>query len=203
MLYVYKVTRDYGFAPNPFWGYCTLATCKPDIRKRSLVGDAIAGFSSNKKDEQCKMIYFMKITESMTFDEYWNEVRFERKKPIFTKGIQECYGDNIYHHNKGSDWLQENSHHSKDGGKINKRNLIRDTRENRVLISARYWYFGENAIILPEEHDYLIPYWRNYKKFDEETEKRLEGFLENNYQSGILGKPQRWINNEFEQYLND
>lgn len=44
-LYSYVITRDYGFAPNPFWGICSLATCKPQIRQRALKGDWIAGFS--------------------------------------------------------------------------------------------------------------------------------------------------------------
>lgn len=43
-LYSYVITRDYGFAPNPFWGICSLATCKPQIRQRALKGDWIAGF---------------------------------------------------------------------------------------------------------------------------------------------------------------
>ena len=29
----YVVRYDSGFAPNPFYEYCTLATCKPNIRK--------------------------------------------------------------------------------------------------------------------------------------------------------------------------
>ena len=32
-LYSYIVARDFGFAPNPFYGFCTLATCKPKIAK--------------------------------------------------------------------------------------------------------------------------------------------------------------------------
>ena len=32
-LFSYVVARDYGFAPNPFYEMCTLATCKPRIRK--------------------------------------------------------------------------------------------------------------------------------------------------------------------------
>ena len=27
-IYAYVVTHDNGFAPNPFHGFCTLATCK-------------------------------------------------------------------------------------------------------------------------------------------------------------------------------
>ena len=32
-VYMYVVDRDFGFAPNPFHGVRTLATCKPPIRK--------------------------------------------------------------------------------------------------------------------------------------------------------------------------
>jgi len=38
-LYSYVVRYDSGFAPNPFGGYCTLATCKPEIRKTAQLGD--------------------------------------------------------------------------------------------------------------------------------------------------------------------
>jgi len=44
----YKMTHDSGFAPNPFHGYRTLATCKPGIRRSGnrRVGDLVAGFTS-------------------------------------------------------------------------------------------------------------------------------------------------------------
>lgn len=37
-LFAYKMTHDTGFAPNPFWGYLTLATCKPKIREKKRRG---------------------------------------------------------------------------------------------------------------------------------------------------------------------
>ena len=40
-VYLYVVDRDFGFAPNPFHGCCTLATCKPGIRLRAEVADWI------------------------------------------------------------------------------------------------------------------------------------------------------------------
>lgn len=41
--YSYKITRDYGFAPNPFGKYCSLACCKPHVRRKAIVGDWIVG----------------------------------------------------------------------------------------------------------------------------------------------------------------
>ena len=38
-LYSYIVAVDSGFAPNPFHGFCTIATCKPRIRKTAEIGE--------------------------------------------------------------------------------------------------------------------------------------------------------------------
>jgi hypothetical protein len=38
-IFVYVVKHDGGFAPNPFHGFCTLACCKPKIRKGAKEGD--------------------------------------------------------------------------------------------------------------------------------------------------------------------
>ena len=41
----YTVKRDKGFAPNPFYGYCTLAACTPNHMNAKLKeGDYIVGF---------------------------------------------------------------------------------------------------------------------------------------------------------------
>lgn len=47
--FFYILKHDSGFAPNPFYGFCTLATCKPEIRKQAEVGDWIVGLALVKK----------------------------------------------------------------------------------------------------------------------------------------------------------
>ena len=42
----YKMTHDTGFAPNPFHGVLTLATCKPKIRACRKADDWVAGFAT-------------------------------------------------------------------------------------------------------------------------------------------------------------
>ena len=39
----YIITHDYGFAPNPYGGFLTLATCKPKIRNSAKIGDILVG----------------------------------------------------------------------------------------------------------------------------------------------------------------
>lgn len=75
--YSYVVARDYGFAPNPFWGVLTLATCKPKIRKSANVGDYVIGHSAASDGN--KLIFIMKVGRVITFDEYWNSDEFEIK----------------------------------------------------------------------------------------------------------------------------
>lgn len=189
-LYSYVITRDYGFAPNPFWNICSLATCKPQIRERALKGDWIAGFGGANTAITHKMVFLMQVDEICTFDEYWVDPRFFMKKPRFDGNYQQCYGDNIYHH-VGSEWMQENSHHSYADG-INKNNLIHDTRIDRVLISFHYWYFGENAIELPKEFAEAIATGRAYKKLQNNICADITSWVGNYYEMGQHGLPYKW-----------
>lgn len=62
-LYSYIVAHDTGFAPNPFWGWCTLATCKPRIRKSAGVGDWIIGLTPKRAGN--RLLYAMKVEEKI------------------------------------------------------------------------------------------------------------------------------------------
>ncbi|HAT2715113.1 TPA: hypothetical protein I8303_003898, partial [Aeromonas hydrophila] len=75
----YVVRYDSGFAPNPFYEYCTLATCKPNIRKGADIGDWVVGSGSNDRSVRRGgyLVYAMQVTETMTFDEYGADPRFE------------------------------------------------------------------------------------------------------------------------------
>ena len=86
----YVVKRDYGFAPNPFYGVLTLATCKPNIRKSADVGDFIIGNADNSHDN--KLIYMAKVSKVMTFDQYWNDKFFECKRPVMNGSLKKNMG---------------------------------------------------------------------------------------------------------------
>ncbi|MFC0668681.1 hypothetical protein ACFSKY_14665 [Azotobacter chroococcum] len=96
-LYSYVVARDFGFAPNPFFGFCTLATCKPKIRKHASVGDWVVGTGAKSTyDYKGRLIYAMQVSEVLSFDEYWNDARFILKRPNLKGSLKVMYGDNIY-----------------------------------------------------------------------------------------------------------
>jgi len=166
-IYMYPITRDYGFAPNPFNGYCTLATCKPRIRKHAKVGDYIIGIGGcNFTDQRKQCVFIMQVTEKLSFNEYWNDRRFLSKKPVRNGSRLRMVGDNIYHKNDRDEWIQENSHHSNSDGSPNKENLRRDTNStDQVLISDRFIYFGKESQYI-DLNKLGYSKVRDYKKLD-------------------------------------
>jgi hypothetical protein len=157
-LFSYVVARDFGFAPNPFGGFCTLATCKPDIRSGAKIGNWIVGTGSATNNQQGYLIFSMRVDEICSFDEYWNDPRFQIKKPDLAGSSVRAFGDNIYHL-AGKEWIQADSHHSYSDGSTNKLNVARDTKADRVLISNEYSYFGTAAVKIPEK-------LRNFSGYD-------------------------------------
>jgi len=149
-LFSYVVARDYGFAPNPFGGYCTLATCKPEVRESASVGDWVVGTGSVALGNQGRLIYAMRVTEKLTFSEYWNDPRYFCKRPVMNGSLKQMYGDNIYsYHQQTGEWIQADSHHSLPDGQPNPANIKRDLKSKHVLISEEFYYFGKDAVALP------------------------------------------------------
>ena len=151
-LHSYVVKIDDGFAPNPFYGFCTLATCKPLIRRHAKVGDWILGTGSKQKGREGTLVYAMRVTDIMTYDSYWADPRFEEKKPNLYRSIRKSRGDNVYHRDKqNGEWMQEDSCHSSVEGTPDQNHISRDTKSTNVLISDDFVYRGGGpALSIPE-----------------------------------------------------
>lgn len=196
-LWSYKISRDYGFAPNPFFGFCTVAGCKPDIRRGAAVGDLVVGCGSSKLNLVGRVIFAMRVAEKLTFQEYWNDSRFCRKRPVYTAGKARAFGDNIYHKDQGGEWHQEDSHHSFDGGGWNALNADRDLGADGVLIGTEFVYWGNLAPEIPPalrhcDGDDLYPNVRNLRNQYSEVFKAaaLDWFW--GCPKGRLGRPINW-----------
>lgn len=203
-LYSYVITRDYGFAPNPFGEYCTLATCKPKIRKTALKNDWIVGTGSSSKKSKMgdRLIYAMKVDEVLSFTDYWKDPRFHYKKPTMNGSKKQKYGDNIYRFDEvKQEYSQVNSHHSLADGSTNTINLIRDTGGKNVLVSTEFWYFGKNAPIIPHTMvSDLVKKGRSYKRIKNQI--IINHFIEwltSTYKQGYNGNP-ILFNKSFERY---
>ena len=151
MLFSYVVRYDIGFAPNPFHGYCSLACCKPDIRADAQVGDIIVGTSSTKGGLVPRLVYVMRVTETLDFQSYWNDGRFSHKRPNMSRSKKRIFGDNIYHLDDTGQWLQEDSRHSNLDGSVHEKHLEKDTGTDRVLLSDDFIYWGGVGCEIPTQ----------------------------------------------------
>lgn len=185
-LYCYKMTDDTGFAPNPYNGVLTLATCKPTIRRCAKVGCWISGWTAvsvqdkngkrhDFRDKQ-RLIYLAKVTEVVPLKDYW--ARFEMKRPA---NIDDC-GDNIYepsskesfgfkqHENLGNHGVNEKKH---------------DLSGENVLVCKDFYYFGINhALDIEVGNGFVVPRCKKISLDSEEAKIIIEKVTANN-KSGI------------------
>jgi hypothetical protein len=154
-IYRYILTTDDGAAPNPFGGFCTLAICKPGIRRTARHGDWVLGFQSRAHD---RLIYAMEVQECLTFARYWKDPRFKRRRPsdrsIPTDNIYKPSGRMTIDGAPELVWVPNNVHE--------KDHQRRDLSGKSVLIAERFWYFGSYAAPLPARLAHLQPHSRGH-----------------------------------------
>lgn len=143
-IYSYVMTHDYGFAPNPFGGICTLATCKPVIRRSAREGDWLVGTGSSTKGLAKRIIYAAQIDTICTIAEYGANPAYEFKRPIVSGTSEQRCGDNIYFLDANGEWVQrESGHHCSE-------HVDHDLSGLNVLIARQFWYFGSTPQLLPD-----------------------------------------------------
>lgn len=201
-LYCYKMRHDNGFAPNPYHGVLTLATCKPKIRKAAEIGFWISGWTSNEvqgktdkfhfTDENQKLIYLAKVTDKIKIEQYWD--LYENKRPqLITNGkemVTSCggknnpsasaydMGDNIYEPVNGGFKQHPN------GGGHGKNDQEHDLSGENVLICEEFYYFGvENAIEIKNK-GFIVPRCKKIQ-LDAQEARNVIDFVTKNYSPGI------------------
>lgn len=151
-LFSYIVTVDDGSAPNPFFGMCSLAICKPAIRRTAKIGDWVAGIASRKCSLAGRLVYAMRVDEIVTIEEY------DRRAPRdWPERIPGCYstdfrrrkGDCIYDFSQNEPIIRDSVH--------NRAHQKADLSGKNVLISQNFRYFGQTAKLIPDELRAIIP----------------------------------------------
>lgn len=151
-LFSYTIPYDDGAAPNPFNGMCSLAICKPGIRRIAKRGDWIAGLGSKdapRGDLSGRLVYAMKVERVISmrdYDRFAPEHWPHRIPNIKSAALQDRLGDCIYDFSSSSPVQRPGVH---DEG-----NRETDLSGENVLISWNFYYFGSCAIPLP---DHLRP----------------------------------------------
>jgi hypothetical protein len=205
MLYSYKMTADTGFAPNPFFGFLTLANCKPLIRQKKRVGDYIAGFTSK---ELCgdppgmeRLVYIMKVTAKITFDEYWASRRYAVKKPS-RNSIEATRGDNIYQPILVGRPFSLDNYKQVPNFFHDETRRLHDVSGEFVLVSEDFYYFGAGAIPI-DQFAIRIPKTQSPHgvKTDNEAEiQKLLDYLASRYPKNVsIHMPHGWPSNRNRQ----
>lgn len=157
----YKLTHDSGFAPNPFHGALTLATCMVKIRSARRPGDWVAGFASKGLVEQARangvaipymgLIYLGKVSEVMPLWKYFEDPRFALKKNRVDSAYEiERAGDNIYFRNAAGNYEQVPNRHHGPG------DLTHDVSGVNAVICRDFWYLGRKCFVPQGGWDTLL-----------------------------------------------
>jgi len=147
-LFTYTIPVDDGAAPNPFRGMCSLAICKPGIRRVAAPGDWVAGLGSKSApsgDLSGRLVYAMHVDEVMTLADYDRSApsRWPHRIPnVNSADLSERLGDCIYDYSNGAP-IQRSGVHGPA-------NQDTDLSGQNVLISRHFYYFGSHAIRLPD-----------------------------------------------------
>ncbi len=194
--FLYAVSYDLGFAPNPFGGVCSLACCKPNIRNQAQIGDWVIGMGGTKIKAVGRCVFAMLVTKTMTFDEYWEHPNYKTRRPKRNGSPKKQVGDNIYHRRVPDEmFLQEDSVHSLADGSSCILNTAHDTRIDRILLSNHFIYYGEKASAVPTDILDNLGYARNardYRKFDLTRACDLIDWIETlitQHPNAVLGDP--------------
>lgn len=146
-LFTYTIPIDDGAAPNPFFGMCTLAICKPGIRRVAQPGDWVAGLGSKKApsgDLSGRLVYAMRVEEVLSLADYDYHARSRwphRIPNLQSAALQDRLGDCIYDFSSGEAEQRAGVH--------GKENELTDLGGENVLISKDFYYFGHRAEKLP------------------------------------------------------
>ncbi len=201
IIYSYRLDHDLGLAPNPFGKFCTLTVCKPDIRKSKnlKLGDWVIGTGSKALEETTgrkltnKLIYAMRVTDRISLESYWNDSRFQYKKPIMNGTLTTMFGDNFYHKDEFGNWIQEDSAHSNEDGSINHNHLKTDIKGSNAIISEHFYYFGNSAPIIPKELSSVCHSTQGSKKIDGQLSVDFIKWITSNFHRGRHGSPLNWM----------
>lgn len=171
------------------------------IREHAKIGDIIVGMAGSGKNGLGRyypqLIYWMRVDLALSFDQYWHDPRFVRKKPQIPGPKVSMVGDRTYRHDQeGGDWSFETSMHyiasapQKDGGHV-----VQDTKVDRVLLSQHFTYWGKSGPVVPNHLIPLFPAPRGQKcKHDEALLAQLHDLIGLNQPKRLVGDPADWDN---------
>ena len=183
-LYSYLLAHDSGTAPNPFHGTCTLAICKPAIRRTAQAGDWIIATGRKNSITHRKLAYAMQVAEKIPQENYFRDKRFRAKQPnLKSKNWQDWLGDNIYQPNPDGTLTQL-------PGPEKRHTPEKDLSGKYVLIATHFFYFGREAVPLPPSFEKLIHANQGHRKeVPHDLVTKFLNWLDRTHKPGLQGNP--------------
>lgn len=187
-LFTYTIPIDDGAAPNPFHDLCTLAICKPAIRRVAQPGDWVAGLGAKKApsgDLSGKLVYAMFVHEVVALRDYDRRAATDwpHRVPVFTTGDRkDRLGDCIYDFSAGVPPYQRKSVHGPG-------NVDTDLGGQNALIAREYYYFGRDAVPLPTELLPIIHQVQGHKSTANDSYVATFEFWIRQFRIGVHGAP--------------
>lgn len=180
--FLYRLQTDAGSAPNVHGDVCSLALCKPQVRRSAKVGDFIIGLRGRCGEigklgphAVDSVLYVMRVTRKMTFAEY--DTYCAAELPVKIPGPENDYLGDCQYTAAGEqrDGPHSPIHAERDlGGKFV---LLGDTAR------TNYWYRRDPAGVrlssdLAEEWDVAtVARGHRVKVHSDKTEARLMEWL--------------------------
>lgn len=201
-LHSYTIRFDTGAAPNPFWGICTLAICKPKIRKKATLGDWIIGFGSKNaeverltfKDLSEHIVFAMRVDQILSFNQYdkFCLKNLPNKIPkLKTNDWRRRVGDCLYYDVTGyQSSMREGVHDISE--------MYHDLKGEKVLLSSNFYYFGASAKLPSDESIQKLKITRGHKSTDDyELVERFFKWISQYDMNHLYDFPQRaWVYNK-------
>jgi len=161
-LYSYCLRYDDGAAPNPYHGVCTLAICKPAVRRVAKPGDWVVGLGGSHSpigDLSGHVVYAMKVTKRLTLREYDAFCRHHLRgkiprwrSPNFIQRVGDCIYDFSHPHGPAL----RDSVHGEQNRKV-------DLGGKNSLLSEHFYYFGEHPVPLSEHLGPIVHQTQGHK----------------------------------------
>jgi hypothetical protein len=164
-LFSYCIPTDDGAAPNPYWGVCSLAICKPKIRKKAKLHDWVVGTGSKNSpigDISNSVVYAMRVTRRITMRDYDRIGRSELPGKIpdwESADFRRRVDDSIYDFSTSPATIRRSVH--------DERNRKRDLSGEYVLLSTHFYYFGDRPVALPDHLQAIIKAGQGHKRIED------------------------------------
>jgi hypothetical protein len=171
----------------------------PQIRKSAELGDIIIGLAGSGKRGlgriHPQIIYWMRVEEAPTFDEYWADLRFIHKRPQIPGPKIRMVGDRTYRHEAGDlAWRFDRSmHYMPPAKQANGGHVAKDTKVDRLLIGKDFTYWGGIGPKIPAHLLGLFPNPRGQKcPPDGPLLAELHDLIGVQAPKGLVGDPADW-----------